>query len=147
VLQAFKWNLATGFDTLERTTSDWKVTTLEVNLKALETIVSDKAKTRVDKLTLTFLKKLQATKEQRQKKRKQANTSSNLRIKIGRKKLREKNSRSPWKLNLWRQIAQKKEVEKGEKGHGNEKKRNKFHLLVKAHQIFLNVPWKLAQNT
>jgi hypothetical protein len=32
----------------------------------------------------------------------------------------------------------KKRVQKGEKGHENEKKGNQPHLLVKLHQILLN---------
>jgi len=40
MLQAFKC-LVVGFNTIERIANDWKARTLEVNLKALETIVSD----------------------------------------------------------------------------------------------------------
>jgi len=39
---------------------------------------------------MTFMKNLQATREQRQEERKQAKSSSNLRTKIGREKMRKK---------------------------------------------------------
>jgi hypothetical protein len=85
------------------------------------------------------LKNLQATRKQRQKERKQK--LKQLKNK-DRKKTNEEKTLGCHESSTcgFRQTTEKKEFEKGGKGHGNEKKGNKLHLLGKAHQILLNVP-------